>query len=98
LIRLISFEVKSDWGEASLEQPFVPVDRGKDFVDLLGGEASNLVLNEEFPSLSHLNNGDAGKAVRLHVEVEEVLHLGLADKGFQIVQKLIALLIRDLAE
>lgn len=56
------------------------------------------MFNKEFPSLSHLNNGDAGKTVLLHVEVEEILHLGFADEGLQKVQKLIALLIRDLAE
>lgn len=98
MIRLISVEVKSDRGEASLEQPFVPVDRLKDFVDLLGGEASNLILNEEFPSLSKLDNSDASKAMLLDVELEEILHLGLANERFHVEQKLIALLVRNLAE
>ena len=98
LIRLISIEVKSDWGETSLEQPFVPIDRLKDFVNLLRGEASNLVFNKEFPSLSKLYNGYASKAMLLDVVLEEILHLGLAYEGLHVVQKLIALLIRNLTE
>ena len=34
----------------------------------------------------------------LHVEVEEVLHFGLADKRLEVVQKLESLLVADVAE
>lgn len=79
LIRLWSVEVKRDGGERSDVHPFLPVDSTQDRVDLLRCVVTHSV-NEEFPSCSQLDCGNAGQRVLLDVEVEEVLEELRSDK------------------
>lgn len=98
LIRLWGSEVELDGRQTWLEHPGFPVDTAKDLVDLLSGQVWDLVLNEELPGFTELDRGDACELVLGDVEVEEVLHLRATDEGLEIIEKLEALLVGDLAE
>jgi len=88
-------EVQVDGSEGALVYPGVPLNLTKDAV---GVKSIIVILNPSFPGGTKNILSDTGSSVLEEVVLKELLHLFLTNHGFNVVEELEALLVRDLRE
>jgi len=96
--RLVWFcggKVKVDWGLFTLINPGIPVDGGKNMVDI---QTFIVILNPSLPSCSSCRYINTGQRVLQNIMLEEFLHGILSNHWFNVMKELESLLIRNFRE